>query len=358
MKRYTILISQNSWDQTLEPYRLSIKSGVVPGKLLQNRLSKNPAAIDSALSFLFELMNTKRPQIFAESAVVGNGLDWNMTELAILGDVSIATPVQMFDNGLHRYPKIHTEPLAGTLLFTPGALLKNGYGEPPADYLAVTTDHQIDPEKYYRLYERRLIPPLLYANQVCAQKQKMGFVTIPGLGCGVFAGKFHHQLGEHLNWTLQRLLKKYANELTDIRAVYFDPYRECQNERHEIDGLSYMVRPLSQGNENKPQLCFPETYEEDGDNFADCEFFSFVAWDHVSWPGNDFYVGSRATDDGVKGAATDALGAMTGFDGVYNKSKFMYLPPTGYSNWLSVINEHGLEIEVSQANLQIWPMVG
>ena len=37
------------------------------------------------------------------------------------------------------------------------------------------------------------------------------------------------------------------------------------------------------------------------------DLFSVVAWDHVSWPGNDFYAGQRKTDDGVKAAATTAM---------------------------------------------------
>jgi len=40
-------------------------------------------------------------------------------------------------------------------------------------------------------------------------------------------------------------------------------------------------------------------------------------WDHVSWPGNDFYGGSRSTDDGVKAAATDSMAALTGVEGRY-----------------------------------------
>ncbi len=354
MDRYTILISQSSWDDFLETYRLEIAQGGQPGSLLRNRLISKPDATETGLDFLRELVNTKKPQIFAESAVIGDGSDWTMSELAILGDVSIATPATIFDNGRHQRPNVHADPFLGTLLFTAGALLRNGYGEPPADYLAVTTDHKIDPEKYYQLYERRLLPPLKHANDICAKRNKKGFVTIPGLGCGVFAGPFQYQLGEFLNQSLRRLIETHGQSLSHIRAIYFDPYSECQNERHEIGHLSYMVRPLLQGNESKPQLCRPAIYEEDGDDFAECEFFSFVAWDHVSWPGNDFYIGSRATDDGVKGAATDAIRAMTGIDGRYNAQTNKYLPPSRFSNWYKVVNEYGLEIEVSDVNLQIF----
>ena len=67
-----------------------------------------------------------------------------------------------------------------------------------------------------------------------------------------------------------------------------------------------------------------------------------VAWDHVSWPGNDYWIGAasslaicdaftrgmhmmltmigpvrpgkRCTDDGVKAAATDTMRALTGVE--------------------------------------------
>ena len=55
-----------------------------------------------------------------------------------------------------------------------------------------------------------------------------------------------------------------------------------------------------------------------GDDFSGCILFSIVAWDHVSWPGNDYFGGSRSTDDGVKAAATDSMAVLTGIEGHYD----------------------------------------
>ena len=109
-----------------------------------------------------------------------------------------------------------------------------------------------------------------------------------------------------------------------IKAIYYDPYQECANARTEIGHISFLVRPLTHGNDDKPQLCPPAQYEERAGEFADCDLFSLVAWDHVSWPGNDFYIGSRATDDGVKAAATDTMRVMTGVAGRYNRLTYQY----------------------------------
>lgn len=82
------------------------------------RLRDNLAGLDLATltedGFFDALRNTKPPLIFAESAVAGDGSDWNLTELAIPGEISIAVPVMIFDNGHYSAPVPHAEPFKGT----------------------------------------------------------------------------------------------------------------------------------------------------------------------------------------------------------------------------------------------------
>jgi len=134
------------------------------------------------------------------------------------------------------------------------------------------------------------------------------------------------------NYNIKQNLIIFNLPLEDILSLH-----EWDNEREEINLISFLIRPLMKGNENKPQLCSPQKYEEKGDNFSDCELFSFVAWDHISWPGNDFYIGSRATDDGVKAAATDSMFVITGIEGQYNSITNKYDPPKNYKYWEEVI---------------------
>jgi len=306
----------------------------------------------STEAFLALLINTKHPQIYAESALSGDGSDWNQTELFILGDVGISVPVTVYDNGRHMKPDVHAEPFEATLLYVPGALLRNGRGHTPADWEVVVAGNQIDQQAYYRLYEKRLLPLFLHANRVSAESGKPAFITIPGLGCGQFAGPFRGSLGTKLKDVLIRFLENYRDRFPNIRAVYYDPYHECENERFEIGQISFYVRPLTKGNEDKPQLCPPNMYAEDNDDFRDCELFSFVAWDHVSWPGNDFYGGSRATDDGVKAAATNSMAVLTGIEGRYDCKTNCYAPLEGYATWGDVVHDNQIKIRV-QDNLSV-----
>lgn len=292
------------------------------------------------------ILNTKLPMIFAESEVRGDGSDWTARELSLLGDIGIATDVTIFDDGRHSRPRMHDQPFKGHLLFVPGALLRCDSGGVPADREAVVRDRQIDQQAYEQLYERRLLPLLLHADTKAAASGTLALVTIPGLGCGQFAGPFKGTVGEHLRNALIALLEQYGRLLPNIAAIYYDPYSECRNERHRFGDLSFLVRPLTGGNEGKPQLCHPQVYAEEGDDFGGCTLFSFVAWDHVSWPGNDFFGGSRSTDDGVKAAASSSMLAMTGIAGNYDTASNCYLPPAGFSDWGHVIRKLDLRLEV------------
>ena len=354
MKRYKILMHDMSYKKA-NSYLKDLATGkVVAGVYLNQNLKKQDISQLSDEEFIELIVRTKQPQIFAESAVCGDGLDWNQDELSILGDISIAVPVTVYDNGMHSYPQIYRVPLNATLIYTPGALLRNDRGNTPVDWEEVIVNEQINYEAYYSLYERRLLPPFIYLNAVAESNKKKALITIPGLGCGQFAGKFRGQLGSWFKKVLIEFLKTHGQYFSNIRVVYYDPYRECNNERHEIDDISLFVRPLTKGNENKSQLCEPQKYEEDNDYFGDCELFSFVAWDHVSWPGNDFYIGSRSTDDGVKAAATNSMTVMTGVEGSYKISQNTYNPPKEYRNWENVVLKNRIQIQVKN-NLFVLP---
>lgn len=350
---YVNLLHKKSFEQA-QAYKDELKSGKQrAGKRLQDCLASQPLESFTVTEFIECLINTKKPQIFAESCVLGDGSDWNLTELALLGDISIAMEVEVFDNGLHYSPEVHASPFNALLIYTPGALLRNDTGNVPADYCEVTANEQIDYSAFSALYERRLMPCLFYANDVAQAKGAKTLITIPGLGCGQFAGKFKGNLGVLLKQVLAELIEKYAPLLSSVRAIYYDPFDECNNERSEIGHISFLVRPLLKGNENKGQLCAPADYEDVNGEFRGCTLTSFVAWDHVSWPGNDFYIGSRATDDGVKAAATSSMAVMTSFFGIYDKSAKAFQPQGKNKIWADVVAENNIRLECS-SNLKIY----
>jgi hypothetical protein len=356
---YSILIPAETLARA-SAYLGGLNAGTIQaGARLRERLRGVAVAGLTGLGLLGELIDTKVPQIFAEREVAGDGSDWSLTELGLLGDISIAVPVTVFDNGRHFGPMIHYPVFPGTLIYTPGALLRHGGDGTPADIAEVTgADGELSEDGYYGLYRRRLLPVFRFVN-ARADGPRSAVLTIPGLGCGQFAGPFRGRLGEYLRGALQRLLTEHGADFPNIRAVYYDPYNECENARSDIHGVSFMVRPLKKGNEAKSQLCRPEAYAEEGDDFSACSLFSVVAWDHVSWPGNDFYGGSRSTDDGVKAAATSTMSALTGVKGEYDPTCWSYLPPKPYRDWEAAVvqgqQERGLRLWRPEA---VWPSTG
>ena len=289
MENYRFLIHYRAFKEaknyftTLDNKKPSV--GYYFGQLLK---SEKPIFLETE-KLLELLVNTKIPQIFSESQIMGDGSDWNNFELSILGNILAAVPVRVFDDGLHEKPLVFKNPFEATLIYVPGALLRNDKGRPPADWENTTREGKIHAPGYYHLYEQRLLPALLYASRQAVEKGNKALVTIPGIGCGQFAGQFKGRLGELLGYVIGNLLVRYHTYLPGIRAVYYDPYQEGKNGRYEIGRLSYLVRPFRTADVPKSQLNPPQAYAEDEtDDFSNCELFSLVAWDHVSWPGNDF----------------------------------------------------------------------
>jgi hypothetical protein len=310
--------------------RLRDEGIAAAGKYVSARLQAIDITSVDAMQALTQLINTKKPRYFAESEVCGDGSDWTLEELSLLGGIGV-----------------HAKPFEATLLFIAGALLRNGRGKTPADWDLVVKNGDVDDELFLELYESRLFPALKFASDQAEKLGARAFITIPGVGCGQFAGRFQGRLATRFRSMLIALLSRHSSDLTSVAAMYFDPYSECSSDTQKIGGFSFRTRPLLKTASPKPQLLRPIEYEESGDDFSDCVLFSVVAWDHVSWPGNDFYVGMRSTDDGVKAAATSAMTSMTGFSGRYDERSNCYVPDNGYQNWEDVVVQNSIQINTT-----------
>jgi hypothetical protein len=335
--RYSILIPDETRLRLFE-YEAAIRAGTIrPGARLAGVLKDEN-------DFLTALLRTKPPLIFAESAVAGDGSDWNLTELGLLGDISVAMDVTIFDDGRHNDPEVHAEPFEGGLVFVPGALLRSGGPGKPADWdEVVDVQGQIDHDAYDALYARRLLPGFRWIEKRAQECGQRAMVIVPGLGCGQFAGPFQGRLGVHLERALRGFLDQHGSEFNHIQTVMFGTYSECSPSRAAHGCIDFRVSRLTQG--GKPHLSQPSAHavdDEDLERLAGCRLFSFVAWDHVSWPGNDFYGGARATDDGVKAAATNAMEVVTGVAGQYDPQRNEYLPPDSHGTWGELVRVMGV----------------
>lgn len=136
--KYDIVLSQETLIR-LVTYKNDLHTQKVqPGSYLREILDAHESHLNqtSTERFIELLMLTKKPIIFAESEIRGGGSDWNSMELQLLGDLSVAMDVEIYDNGVwftnNEIFRTHNPPLNGTLLFTPGPLLRGSIvGQPP-----------------------------------------------------------------------------------------------------------------------------------------------------------------------------------------------------------------------------------
>ncbi len=340
---YKILMHAATMENVAE-YLQDLQSGAAQCGAYLKR-AHGPKMPDNSDDLINALLSTKLPRIFAESEIRGDGSDWTMRELSILGDINVAVKAQLFDNGTWSPSdvnfKIHHPPLEGHLLFTPGALLQSN--SPDLAEICDATG-KIDDAKYNALVERRLWPLLAYANDTAAIEGVPALVALPGIGCGAFAGVFRGMMGEKLNGALKAMLEKHADNLPNIAAVYFDPFGECKGEDAQFGVVKYRVRPSSLY-PGRPQLSDPAVLGDGADDFSGCRLYKIVAWDHASLPGNDYYAMQRFTDDGVSAAASDVIGTLTGVAGRYEGSG--YMPPDGFDTWEDVAFAKGTALQLA-----------
>ena len=165
---------------------------------------------------------------------------------------------------------------------------------------------------------------------------------MPGIGCGVFAGPFRNMF-QRFYESVCLLLRKHAQQLRNIAGVYFMEYEHMSSSHiaeykcEEISIIRWKNGPslLAENKVIAPEL-------------GDCHIAKFVAWDHFSWPGNDFFANSRHTDDGVSAAATNVMEKLLPNNGQYHYEynamvkMFLASQKGEHLNWEQVMPQHRL----------------
>ena len=263
------------------------------------------------------LLDSKERLFFAEQGQIAG---WTFLEQRILGGINIAMRVHVFDDGTWSNPNLHTYPFDGTLLFCPGPLLARS---DCWDYKFIVHDGQVEHSNYAAVLEERILPLLLYVQKTALEP---ALVCLPGLGCGMFAGPFKGMISHLFIQTVRNILEKHQNRLTKIAMVYHYAYGPYESELRYEDNISETMR-FVQWRNGPSMLSRPSQIDP---SFHDgTPLYKFVAWDHFSWPGNDFFANSRQTDDGVSAAATSSMASLleqpVGITFRYDRSKNKFL---------------------------------
>lgn len=403
--KFSFLISRQTFESIDALYQLAVN--VDTGKInvnafgarLQALLKDRKVKSIKSPAHLFSLINlTRHPRVSAEG-VFGWGRFWTPEEYRILAETVVLVHTRALDNAAYSNPLVHQHPFPVSLAFVSGLILSERF----LDYKIVCNDAKppmLFPEKYYHAYKQRLLPALIAFSR---QAQRMGtriLVTVPAIGCGSFSHAFPQPMMYKIFlWTLQSLIKENGPALFGIDVWVSFYYRKavlsnlvkkfkCTEEKLIIKSGNYTpayslvnefdeskIIPSTEGacDESKPRI-FVESWREGSpvglqqlDTLEKYQkainaypykaaithlaqyghLCSIVAWDPFSWPGNDWLENSRNTDDGVKGAATEALAVLTGeqHKGIY---KSVFPPgfyPQGYADWETVIGANNYFID-------------
>ena len=173
--------------------------------------------------------------------------------------------------------------------------------------------------------KRRLEPAFDFVDSKSDSEHK-ALVVIPGIGCGLFGGKFVKQLP----------------------LGVFVPF-DGEMSTTAIGNITSRIRPHLK--QKTPMLSDTRAFAEGTENFSKDRLFKFVAWDHRSCPGNNFLRCKHQTDDGVSAAATDCMARVLGVTGCYD-GRGRYMPSNEYETWEHVVKANDILLRV-QRNLQV-----
>ena len=123
LEDYKMLLHPDSLQKAADYWNKIQTRKASAGKFLQRLLKQEDTRTWTTEDFLQALCATKRPRIFAESEVIGDGSDWTLEELGLLGAIGVAVPVVIYDNARHSNPVIHAQPFEGMLLYTAGGII-------------------------------------------------------------------------------------------------------------------------------------------------------------------------------------------------------------------------------------------
>lgn len=344
----TPVLSQETYD-FIEDYLNMLKKSDINALRIQRKMGSRLYEVlkDSNINelsvteFVDALLKTTRPLLFAEKLehAKGDGSDWTQQEISLLGRIGrVVRDVTVYSSRSYnpRADDIFVIQPTSTLLFVNGALLVGC----KADFDRVVTNEHVDKIKFEKFLEENLLPSLLFAN---ADAGKDGaVVTLPVMGGGEFAGGKNAALSREINACYQevvsRLLEKHKKDLVNVKAVVITGINDSKK-------IPKNGGPVVYTTTDSIGLAPGTKYKE----LEKLKVYTGIAGDHLSFPGNDGYVGSPSTHEGGCCTRTNVYTKITGEDGVYDNKIMVYKPGSEkYKKWINVCDDNKITLNFSE----------
>ena len=355
---FTFIVPEKTWEKVADLRKTiedaltsSTLAGTIGTELIAQLKKANITSEEQAASLTNErlmqlLLKTKKARCFAETEV-GSG-NWTDVEFAILSAITTSVPVTMFADA--KWGKGHadsyTEPQQGHLFFTNGPVLDPNSPisqSPNSEYYQLTKPENgqrvLDQDKYKAFFRQRLLPIFKEAQKKAAPQGKTPFVSIPGIGVGLFAGAFANQLKDsNGDGAFKDAVYAVLNELTKeefsgVVRIDMGPAHK-NNKKVTIETNGVRVYEHDQGADELGLrgpgiLALPSTLGiTTAETLRDDQFLhcSVVAGDPTSYPGNDMHEDSSNTNEGAVGGSTNVVGLTIGEAGKWNEHAKEYHP--------------------------------
>lgn len=336
---YAFTMSENMREYVKKYKEALIKDPTKAGKRLAAIIEAGNYTLGSLTDqdFLRLIINTKEPKNFGEAVLDdterATEAGYSPTELHILANIGTVIPSYALNDGGHdnSFKNNHNdEPLPCLMGFLSAPLFSRG----SPDYASLVKDGVIDQKKYTRFLEERMVPMLRQMSKQALDYGKQLDLTLPGLGCGMFAGEFRKTIRKNLYIAMQDILKKHACTLTGIKNIYLDTHDDVGLPRnydaeHKFGNTAHSITFQCVASKHDTQLRKQLELGKNPDK--NTLLGTVVAADLISWMGNDMWIDSRSTDEGVKGASTYSMVQIACFllPGEFQPGMFEYKSNTG-----------------------------
>lgn len=343
------VIKLNKYLTLLKNQDMSKKDSKIPGnRMITEAIPKikKPVQEWNLDDLVQALTYTRFPCKYAEEDRSWFNL-WYYDEVGLLGDLSLVIHALAIDDGVwFGIHKMHPEPFPILMGFVAGCLGLKGSEDSDnfPDYDEFFNNMRPDGlDGYTSLLIRRILPVFRsFSDTLKAKDRREGktpgtyhraIVTVPSIGCGHFVQDLEKEgVSYRFTNTIRFIVRTFGHQFANL-DIWLDRWSPRYVENHyDIQGdicndgtrASLFSRSLYDKRcKGLPQLMPPseyasyiaDVYKVDRSYDMLC---TLVSWDHYSFPGNDWLINSRNTDDGNKGASTTELYSITQHSGYYD----------------------------------------
>lgn len=330
--------------ETVQLLDINLADKNLQGKRLKDVIQEYNLPLDNAGDMARALFATRLPVIFAESS--SKVTEWTKQEQKIQGALAVVMHGLAFDNASWETFKPLPAPMPVTMAYVSGALRRVGF--PDHDEIVNGTC------SLKELYARRFVPVFAALSKIVygIDPNGRGLVLTCALGTGFFAGQVGKKQATLLfAQAFREILDEYRLvhfPNLDFRVGFAQQY-PIANEPKDWQERRLVFEVEQYGHLDPLDVVTQRLQVITGDQTISFVHLSIlIAWDQFAWCGNDWIAGSRVSDDGHIGAATDTAAILARLEG-YFKSRGNnpgYYPPENYTTWNAFITAKNLYMEL------------